>query len=32
MQSLNRSITIVIDEIPDNVAIYKFQEDEILYL
>lgn len=32
MQNVNRSITIAIDEIPDNVAVYKFKEDDFIFV
>ncbi len=32
MQNVNRSVTIAIDELPDNVVIYKFQEDDFIFV
>ncbi len=32
MQDTSRNVTIAIDEIPDNVAIYKFQEDDFVFV
>ena len=32
MQNVNKSITIAIDELPDNVVVYKFQEDDFIFV
>lgn len=32
MQNMNRSITVVIDEIPENVAVYKFEENDFVFV
>ncbi|WP_434658369.1 hypothetical protein [Sulfurimonas sp. NW9] len=32
MQAADRSVTIAIDELPDNVVIYKFEENDFIFV